>query len=59
MWTDQTASVPRGCGEPDRYPEVGLATVMGRIVPVDEKRPNRGCAWAGTETSRGATDITK
>ena len=22
----------------------------------DGKRPNRGCAWAGTETSRGATD---
>src|ERR1035437_9572652 len=21
------------------------------------KRPNRGCAWAGTETSRGSTDI--
>jgi hypothetical protein len=30
------------------------------VIPapqVDGKRANRGCAWAGTETSRGATDM--
>src|ERR1017187_8419293 len=28
-----------------------------RVVHLDAKRLNRGCAWAGKETSRGATDI--
>src|ERR1039458_1065909 len=38
------------------YAPLGSCAIRRQM---DWKRPNLGCAWAETETSRGATDITK